>query len=125
MAQILYREEVYSIVGCCMEVWRVLGFGFSEVIYKDAMEQEFIENTVPYVREDELSIFYKGKRLKHRFNADFTLLENIIIEVKSGDIGVLDKTIPQTLNYLRASGYRIGLIVNFGKAGVDYKRLIV
>jgi GxxExxY protein len=125
MTQILYKEEVYAIVGYCMEVWKILGYGFSEVIYKDAMEQEFVDNIIPYIREDELSVFYKGKRLKHKFNADFTIFENIIVEVKSGDDGIVEKSISQTLNYLKASGCRIGLIVNFGKTGIEYKRLIV
>jgi GxxExxY protein len=125
MAQILYKEEVYAIVGNCMEIWKVLGYGFSEIIYKDAMELEFIDNALPFIREVELSVYYKGKRLKHKFNADFTLFENIIVEVKSGDDGIIEKTIEQTLNYLRASGCRIGLIVNFGKTGLKYKRLIV
>ena len=89
------------------------------------MEQEFVDNTTPYIREDELSVFYKGKRLKHKFNSDFTLFENIIDEVKSGDNGIVEKSISQTLNYLKASGCRIGLIVSFGKTGIEYKRLIV
>ncbi len=125
MVQVLYKEEVFAIVGYCMEVWKVLGYGFSEIIYKDAMEMEFVENTVPYLREDELSVFYKGKKLKHRFNADFTLFENIIVEVKSGDDGILEKTTHQILNYLKVSCYRVGLIINFGKKGIEFKRLIV
>ena len=125
MTQLLYKEEVYAIVGYCMEVWKVLGYGFSEIIYKDAMEQDFVENTIPYMREVELSVFYKGTKLKHTFKADFTVFENIIVEVKSGDDGILEKTISQTLNYLKASGYRVGLIINFRKKGIEFKRLIV
>jgi GxxExxY protein len=125
MTQLLYKEEVYTIVGHCIEVWKVLGYGFSEIIYKDAMELEFIDDTLPYIREDELSVYYKGNKLKHKFNSDFTLFENIIIEVKSGEDGIIEKTIQQTLNYLKASACRVGLIVNFGKSGLEYKRLIV
>jgi GxxExxY protein len=125
MSQILYKEEVYAIIGHCMEVWKVLGYGFSEIIYKDAMEQEFVDNAHPYIREDELPVFYKGKRLTHKFNTDFTLFENIIVEVKSGEEGIIDKSIPQILNYLKASGCRAGLIVNFGKTRLEYKRLIM
>jgi GxxExxY protein len=125
MAEILYKEEVYAIVGYCIEVRKVLGYGFSEVIYKDAMEQEFIENIIPYKREDELPVYYKDKKLKHCFNADFTVFENIIVEVKSGDDGIVEKSTSQTLNYLKASGCRIGVIVNFGKTRLEYKRLIV
>ncbi len=125
MTQILYKEEVYAIGGYCIEVRKVLGYGFSEVIYKDAMEQECIENAFSYVREDQLPVYYKGKKLKHTFNADFTLFGDIIVEVKSGDDGIVEKTISQTLNYLKASGCRVGLIVNFGKTRLEYKRLIV
>ena len=125
MTQILYKGEVYAIVGYCMDVWKILGYGFSEVIYKDAMEQEFVDNTIAYIREEELSVFYKGKRLKHKFNADFTLFDNIIVEVKSGDDGIVEKSISQTLNYLKASSCRVGLIINLGKTGIEYKRLIV
>lgn len=125
MEQIIYKEEVYAIVGYCMEIWKVLGFGFSEVIYKDAMEQEFIDNEIPHLRENQLEIFYKGRQLKHRFSTDFTLFDNIIIEVKSGEKGIIEKSYPQLLNYLKASGNRLGLIINFGKTGVEYKRLVV
>jgi GxxExxY protein len=89
------------------------------------MEHEFIDNSILYKRENELSVFYKGRKLKHKFNADFTIFENIVIEVKSGEEGIIDKSIAQTLNYLKASGYRIGLIINFGKIKIEYKRLIV
>ena len=123
--EILYKKEIYEIVGFCMEIRNVLGYGFSEVIYKDAMEQEFIDNSITYIREDELYVHYKGKILKHRFNTDFTVFENIVVEVKSWDDGIVEKTIPQILNYLKASGNKVGLIVNFGKARLEYKRLIV
>ena len=88
--ELLLKEEVYAIVGCCIEVWKTLGYGFSEVVYKDAMEVEFLENYLPYVRENELPVYYKGKLLRHKFKADFTLFDNIIIEVKSGDDGIND-----------------------------------
>ena len=89
------------------------------------MEQEFIEHTLPHKREDELHIYYKGMKLRHMFNAVFTLFENIIVEVKSGDEGIIEKTISQILNSLKASGCRVGLIVNFDKTGLEYKRLIM
>jgi len=125
MTTLLFKEEVYAIVGCCIEVWKTLGFGFSEVIYKDAMEQEFIEDELPYSREEELSVNYKGKILSHKFKADFTLFNNIIIEVKSGEEAINDSTIAQTLNYMKVSGCRVGLIINFGKSKMEYKRLIM
>jgi GxxExxY protein len=124
MTTLLYKEEVYVIVGCCIEVWKTLGYGFSEVIYKDAMEQEFIQDELPYSREAELFVNYKGKILNHKFRADFTLFNNIIIEVKSGEETINDSTIAQALNYMKVSVCRVGLIINFGKSKVEYKRLI-
>ena len=105
------------------EIQKNLGYGFSGVIDKDAMEQDFLENEIPHVREDELSVNYKGKTLKHKFKSDFTLFNNIIVEVKSGEDGMIETTIPQMLNYLKISGCRVGLIINFGKSRLAYMRL--
>jgi len=124
MQQILYKAEVYQIVGVCMEVYNTLGYGFAEVVYKDAMEIEFVERNIQYAREHLHVIKYKGKVLQHKFFADYTLHQKVILEVKSGREGIADDTIAQTLNYLRASGIRLGLIINFGKKGLEYKRLV-
>ena len=118
------KNETYEIIGTCMEVQRTLGYGFSEVIYKDAMEMEFISNNFLFRREDELSVLYKGKILKHQFFADFVCNDQIIVEVKSCDKGIIDDHVAQILNYLRVSEKSIGLIVNFGKRRLEYKRLI-
>jgi len=122
---ILLKDEVYAIVGYCIEVWKTLGYGFSEVVYKDAMEVEFLKDNVPYVRENELPIYYKDSILRHKFKADFDLFDSIIVEVKSGNEGINDAVVSQTLNYLKASGRSIGLIVYFGKSKMEYKRLIM
>ncbi len=115
MTDLLYKEDVYTIIGYCMEVWRTLGYGFSEVVYKDAMEPEFIEHNIPYLREEELLVYYKSNRLKHKFSSDFTMFNKIIVEVKANEVPSFSEHIEQTINYLRASGFRPGLIINFGK----------
>jgi len=107
-----------------MQVHRTLGFGFLEVIYKDAMELKFIERKIEFAREDEHSVNYKGKILKHKFFADFTINNNIIIEVKACKDGISADAITQTLNYLKVSGFRLGVLINFGKASLEYKRLV-
>ncbi len=119
-----FKNETYEIIGVCMDVQRTLGFGFSEVIYKDAMEMEFIANNFFYRRENELSVMYKGKKLQHKFFADFIFQGQVIIEVKSCDKGITEDHIAQILNYLRVSGNNVGWIVNFGKRRLEYKRLI-
>jgi GxxExxY protein len=88
------------------------------------MEMEFIDNKFLHRREGELSVMYKGKKLQHKFFADFICYDQIIIEVKSCDKGITDDHIAQTLNYLRVSGHPVGLIINFGKRRLEYKRLI-
>jgi GxxExxY protein len=124
MEQILYKAEAYQIIGVCMEVYNTLGYGFAEIVYKDAMEIEFVEKQMEYQREALHTIRYKGRILEHKFFADYTLDQNIILEVKAGKDGITDDAIAQTLNYLRASGIRLGLIINFGKNGLEYKRLV-
>ena len=125
MADVLYKEESYKIIGLCMEVWKNLGYGFSEVVYKDAMELEFIDHNIPYLREHELFVFYKTNKLKHKFRSDFTMYDKIIVEVKANEVPSFSENFEQTLNYLRATELRLGLIVNFGKKRLEYKRLIV
>ena len=108
-----------------MEVHRALGFGFLEVIYKDAMELEFMERKIEFAREKEHTVSYKGTTLKHKFFADFTINNDIIIELKTNKEGIPGNAVTQTLNYLKASGCPIGLIVNFGKSKMEYKRFIM
>jgi GxxExxY protein len=124
MTDLLYKDEVYEIIGVCMAVYNELGYGFLEIVYKDAMEIEFIENEMSHQRETEFPVIYKNHRFKRTFFADFTLFEKIIVEVKSNPEGINEDTIAQTLNYLKVSGYRVGLIINFGKRKLEYKRLI-
>ena len=124
MTSLLYKEEVYDIVGMCMDVYNTLGYGFLEIVYKDAMEIEFIENEMEHLREQEFPIIYKGRKLKRTFFADFMMLGKIIVEVKANADGIPEDTIAQTINYLKASGNRVGLIINFGKRKLEYKRVI-
>ena len=118
------KKETYEMIGVCMEVQRALGYGFSEAIYKDAMEMEFVANNILYSKERELTVTYKGKKLQHRFFTDFICYDEIILEIKSCNKGITDDHISQTLNYPRVSGHTIGLIINFGKRRLEYKRLI-
>ncbi len=124
MAEFIHKSETYQIIGVCMEVYNTLGYGFLEIVYKDAMEFEFTEREIKFRREDEHNINYKGIILKHKFFADFTLFDEVIVEVKATKDGITDDTIAQTLNYLKASGIKLALIINFGKTSLEYKRLV-
>ena len=124
MENLFYKNEVYEIIGHCMEVHNYLGFGFLEIVYKDALEIEFIENRVVYEREKEFTINYKQHTLRRKFYSDFYVMDKIIIEVKSSREALPKDNTTQTLNYLKASGCQLGLIVNFEKSSLEYKRLI-
>ncbi|HUZ57460.1 MAG TPA: GxxExxY protein [Hanamia sp.] len=93
MENIIYKNEIYEIVGVCMEVYNKLGYGFLEVVYKDAMEIEFMNNQVPNEREKEFKIEYKGHILKRTFNADFYMMNKIIVKVKSSKEGLVKENI--------------------------------
>ncbi len=107
-----------------MNVYNSLGYGFLEVVYKDAMEIDFDANGMEFKREKEFAIAYRNQVLKRTFNADFYLFDKIIVEVKAKADGIPEDSITQTINYLKASGSRVGVIINFGKSSLEYKRVI-
>ncbi|HRN42323.1 MAG TPA: GxxExxY protein [Vicingus sp.] len=124
MNDLLYKEEVYDLVGMCMEIHRILGKGFSEIVYKDALEYECKSRNYQFNREKEFQIQYKDIILKHNFYADFVMFDKIILEIKSCE-SICDAHIGQTLNYLAASKLRVGLIINFGKDSLEYRRIVL
>ena len=107
-----------------MEVHNYLGYGFLEVVYKDAAEIEFTDCHINFEREKKFDINYKGVILSRKFHADFFVMDKIILEIKATKDGISNEYITQTLNYLKISGCKLGLIVNFGKSSLEYKRLI-
>ena len=123
---LLINEDIsYKIIGACMKVHRFLGHGFLEIVYKDAMQIEFAKNEINYIREKEFDINYKGIILPHKFYADFFVMEHVIVEVKAAREGISNVFIAQTLNYLKVSKCALGLIINFGKLSLEYKRLVL
>lgn len=106
-----------------MEVHRQLGMGFKEAVYKDALEFEFKNNWIPYTREKQYRIEYKGIVLPHKYFADFVVYDSFILEVKSSPF-IVNTVVAQTINYLKASGLRLGIIANFGEKSFTYKRIV-
>jgi len=100
-----------------------LGMGFREVVYKDALEVEFKNQQVPFIREKHYKIEYKGVVLPHKYCADFIVYSSIILEVKSASF-IIDNFVAQTINYLKASGVKLGIIANFGERSLKYKRVV-
>ena len=123
MSDIILKDESYKIIGACMEVHRELGFGFKEIIYKDALEIEFKSLEIPYQREKLYKIEYKGKILPRKYPADFVIYDSIILEVKAMPM-IINNFVLQTRNYLKASGITLGIIANFGESSFKSKRVV-
>jgi len=123
MVHIFLKEESYKIVGACIEVHKELGMGFKEAVYKDALELEFITLKIPFKREKPYIIRYKGKILPRKYFADFVVFNSIILEVKGRPI-IINPFVYQTINYLKASGIKLGIIANFGERSFTYKRVV-
>lgn len=123
MSNILFKEESYAIIGACFEVHNILGHGFKEAVYKDALELELKKLNIPFEREKKFTVTYKEQTLKHYFVADFVVLDCIILEIKIGNY-IGEPYIKQTLNYLKASGIRLGIVINFGKPSLESQRVI-
>lgn len=119
---LLFKEESYKIIGTAMEVHRILGCGFIEPVYQEALEKEFVLNNIPYEREKELTIDYKGSLLTKTFRADFICYDKIILELKAVS-QFTEEHYAQIYSYLKASNMKLGILINFGKANLEYFRI--
>ena len=124
MSDLIYPEESYAIIGACFDVYNEKGCGFLEPVYHDCMELELGSRKIPFVHEPLLPLSYKGIPLKHTYSPDFTCWDKIILEPKACD-KLADEHVTQVLNYLNATGYELGLLVNFGHCPkLEYKRIV-
>ena len=122
---IVHKEESYRIVGAAFKVYNTLGHGFLEAVYQEALEIEFQHQGIPYEREKELKIYYGGVELKQTYKADFVCFGKIIVELKA--VSALDDAHrSQVYNYLHATGYKLGLLLNFGYSEeLEYQRIVI
>jgi GxxExxY protein len=123
-SSILYKEEVYKIVGAAMEVYNQLGCGFLEAVYQEALSIELAARGIPFVAQPELLIAYKGKVLQKSYIADFLVNEKIIVEIKALNI-LTGNEKSQALNYLKATGLKLALLINFGTQKLEWERIIL
>ena len=124
MQELLYKEEIYQLVGFCLEIHRELGKGHDEIIYKDALVVELSRAGIPFSREKGYEISYKGVILPHFYYADFVVWHKILLEAKAVE-SLTDSHVKQVLNYLAASKLRLGLLVNFGGDSLEWKRVVL
>ncbi len=118
------QEETDIIIGLAIEVHKILGPGFLEIVYKDALEQELKTSGCFFEREVEYNVLYKQIVLHHKFYADFVVFGKVIVEIKSKQGGIAAEDLSQTLNYLKVSGCKVGLILNFAAAKLQIKRVV-
>ena len=112
--KILYKEECYLIQGAIFEVYRELGCGFAEVVYQEALTKEFLFRNILYNKsQPNVMISYKGEALGLTFRPDFICFDKIILELKATK-ETSEEFKAQLINYLKISGFRLGLLVNFG-----------
>jgi len=121
---IIYKEESYKIISKCFDVHNQLGAGFLEIVYKDALEYEFRKSEIPYEREVKYEVNYKDVVLPHVYYADFVVYDRIILEVKA-KFGIPDEFVAQAINYLKVSGNKLALIVNFGELKMNFRRIVL
>ncbi len=113
MSTIIYPEQSYQIMGACFEVYKGKGCGFLEAVYQECLELEFADRGMPFAAQQKLNLTYKGRPLKQTYEPDFVCDGKIILEIKAVST-LTDEHRAQLHNYLRATGHRLGLLVNFG-----------
>ena len=123
MMELLCKNEVYQIIGAAMDVHKELGCGFLEAVYQEALELEFQLREIPFHRKAKLDIYYKEQILNKYYEADFICFDKIILEIKALS-GLISEHESQLLNYLKATKLKVGLLINFGKQSLEYKRMV-
>lgn len=120
---IIYKEESYKIIGACFAVHSKLGCGFLEKVYHEALAKELTVRNIPFKNETQLSIKYDDTILEKKYYADFVCYDKIILEIKACD-SLNDLHYAQVLNYLSATNFKLGILINFGTKSLTYKRLV-
>lgn len=124
MTDILFRDEAYRIMGACFEVHNEQGSGFVEPVYQECLELEFGSQGIPFQAQKHLQLSYKGTQLRQVYIPDFICFEEIIVEIKAVS-NLCDEHRAQVHNYLKATGFRLGLLINFGHhPKLEYERIV-
>ena len=125
MPEIIFKEESYRIIGACFEVYKEMGCGFLEPVYQECLEIELTLRFIDFKSQAELKLSYKGRQLSSKYIPDFILYDKIVMEIKAAK-ELTDAHRAQVYNYLKATGYRLGLLVNFGHfPKLEYERIVL
>lgn len=122
---VIYKQESYDIIGAAFEVYNKLGHGFLEAVYQECLEIEFKKRGIPYEREKDIKIFYDGVELTQSYRADFVCYDKIIVELKAVS-ALNDAHHAQVYNYLHATDFKLGILLNFGCLdGLEKDRIVL
>jgi len=117
-------ERTYKIIGAALEVHKELGCGFLEAVYQEALAREFTAQEIPFKSQAIIGIEYKGKPLDKTYQPDFVCFNEIIVEIKAlAKLTGIEEA--QLINYLKATGLKVGLLLNFGSKSLEHKRLVL
>jgi GxxExxY protein len=119
----LYRDLTYKIIGIAMEIHRELQSGFLEAVYEEVVGKELKKAKIPFKNQVKIDIYYKGEKLDKKYKADFIVDNKVLVELKGvSKITAIEKT--QVINYLKATGVKVGLILNFGGKSLEWERVV-
>lgn len=121
--ELIYKDECYAIIGACFNVYKDKGCGFLEPVYQECMEIELAHQSIPFIAKPKLPLSYRGRPLKQHYEPDFSCYGKLIVELKAVTL-LADEHRAQVINYLKATGFKLGLLVNFGHyPRLEYERL--
>lgn len=124
MVDLIFKDESYAIMGACFEVYKDKGCGFVEPVYQECLSIELQYRGIPFVEQQELDLFYRERRLAHVYKPDFVCYGKIIIEIKAVQ-NLASEHRAQVMNYLKATGFQLGLLVNLGHfPKLEYERIV-
>lgn len=123
--KLIHEQETYRILGACFEVYKEKGCGFLEAVFQECLELELEFQGIPFVAQPELALTYKGRPLRAKYRPDFVCFDKVLVEIKAVS-ALTDEHRAQVINYLHATGLRVGLLVNFGHyPRVEHERIVV
>jgi GxxExxY protein len=124
-AELIYREECFKIIGACFELYNDKGCGFLEPVYQECLEIELEYQGIPFVPQEQLKLSHRGRQLKQVYKPDFICYGKILVEIKALS-GLIDEHRAQVINYLHATGFELGLLINFGTyPKLQWERLVI
>jgi len=125
MSKLIFEQETHAIIGACFEVYKEKGGGFVEPVYQECLEMELSARGIPFIAQREINLCYKGRMLNQTYRADFVCFDKVLVEIKAVN-ALADEHRAQVMNYLRATGMRVGLLINFSHyPGVEHERFVI